>query len=194
MASGVIDSKLILKMVRENTRSTDAFRQEMEVIPSGNGESSLFRFEDMNKNRKIHIPLIPINDDEYIEYKGDIRKYPFYQKKEADEVRVISFDVALMGSRANDLSVFTVFRLTTVDDIDVEINDNGEEVKKYYKKYIREVAYIETCSGQNIDPQILRFKQLFYDLECDKAVIDAGGSGQAFLDLCTKKNSRLSKR
>lgn len=187
MSSGVIDKQLIKKMVRENTRGTEAFKQEMEVIPSSSGESAMFRFEDLNKNRKIHIPLIPITDDEYFEYKGDIRKYPYYQKKEDDEVRVISYDIALMGGRANDLSVFTVFRLTPFEDIDIEYDENGNEIRKVYKKYIKEIAYIETCSGKNIDPQVLRFKQLFYDLECDKAVIDAGGSGQAFLDLCTKK-------
>lgn len=187
LSSGVIDKKLIQKMVRENTRGTEAFKQEMEVIPSGSGESAMFRFEDLNKNRKVHIPLIPITDDEYIEYKGDIRKYPYYQKKEEDEIRIISYDIALMGGRSNDLSVFTIFRLTPFEDIDIEYDEDGNEVKKSYKRYIKEVLYIETHSGKNIDPQVLRFKQLFYDLECDKAVIDAGGSGQAFLDLCTKK-------
>ena len=170
VSSGIISKKTIEKMIKESTTNIEAFRQEMEVIPTGDNESSMFRFEDLNRCRKIHVPLIPISDDEYMEYRGDIRKYPFYQKKEKDELRLISFDVALMSSRANDNSAFTVFRLTL----------NGDE-------YIKEIAYIETMSGMNVEPQILRFKQLFYDLECDFAALDCGGMGQTFYDLCTKK-------
>jgi hypothetical protein len=185
--SGVIDKKLIQKMIRENTRGTEAFKQEMEVIPGGSGESAMFRFEDLNKNRKLHIPLIPITEDEFIEFKGDIRKYPYFQKKEDDELRVISYDIALLGGKSNDLSVFTVFRLTPFEDVDIDYDEDGNELRKVYKRYLREISYIETSSGRNIELQMLRFKQLFYDLDCDRAVIDAGGSGQAFLDLCTKK-------
>jgi hypothetical protein len=170
VSSGIISRKTIEKMIKESTTSIEAFRQEMEVIPTGDNESSMFRFEDLNRCRKIHVPLIPITDDEYMEYRGDIRKYPYYQKKDKDELRLISFDVALMASRANDSSAFTVFRLT----------QNGEE-------YIKEIAYIELMNGINVEPQILRFKQLFYDLECDFAVLDCGGMGQTFYDLCTKK-------
>lgn len=174
LSSGIISRKTIEKMIKESTTSIEAFRQEMEVIPTGDNESSMFRFEDLNKCRKIHVPLIPISEDEYMEYRGDIRKYPFYQKKDKDELRLISFDVALMSSRANDNSAFTVFRLTL----------NGDE-------YIKEIAYIETMNGINVEPQILRFKQLFYDLECDFAVLDCGGMGQTFYDLCTKKTEDL---
>jgi len=170
LSSGVINRKTIEKMIKESTTSIEAFKQEMEVIPTGDNESSMFRFEDLNRCRKIHVPLIPISDDEYLEYRGDIKKSRFYQKKEKDELRLISFDVALMSSRANDNSAFTVFRLTL----------NGDE-------YIKEIAYIETMNGVNVEPQILRFKQLFYDLECDFAVLDCGGMGQTFYDLCTKK-------
>lgn len=170
LSSGVISRKTIEKMIKESTTSIEAFKQEMEVIPTGDNESSMFRFEDLNRSRKIHVPLIPITDDEFIEFKGNITKYKFYQKKEIDEVRMLSMDVALMGGRANDATVFTVFRLTP----------NGSE-------YIKEIAYIETMNGINIEPQVLRFKQLFYDLECDYACLDAMGVGQPVYDLCTKK-------
>lgn len=170
MKTGVISKKTIEKMVKESTTSIEAFKQEMEVIPSGDGEASMFKFEDLNKSRKLHVPLYPTTDEEYIQYKGNITKYPYYQKKELTEVRLVSMDLALMQGRRNDLTVFTVFRLTP----------NGDE-------YIKEVAYIETMSGANIEPQILRFKQLFYDLECDYSCLDAGGVGMPLFDLLTKK-------
>lgn len=174
LSSGIINRKTIEKMIRESTTSIEAFKQEMEVIPTGDSESSMFRYDDLNKNRRVHTPLIPITDEEYIQYKGDIKKYKFYQKKEKDELRLISMDLALMGGRANDNSVFSVFRLTP----------NGDE-------YIKELVYIETIDGVNIEPQVLRFKQLFYDLECDFAALDCGGMGQGFYDLCTKKTEDL---
>lgn len=170
LSSGVINRKIIQKMIRENTTGTEAFKQEMEVIPSGDGEGSVFRFEDLNKCRKLHVPLIPISDEEFMEFRGDIRKYKYYQKKNSEEIRLLAMDVAQMGGRSNDASVYTVFRLTK----------SGTE-------YIKEISYIESINGENIDLQTLRLKQLYYDLECDFVVLDCGGIGQTIFDLCTKK-------
>lgn len=170
LRSGVVNKSIIEKMVRESTTSLESFRQEMECLPTGEGISSMFSFEELNKNRKLRVPLIPITDDEYIEYKGDIKKSLYYQKKQSDELRIISYDIARSGGRGNDLSVFTVFRCI----------QNGD----FYDK---EVAYIETMSGVETEAQILRFKELFYDLECDFAVQDAAGIGKIYLDFVCKK-------
>lgn len=172
LSSGVVNKKLIQKMIRESTRGIESFRQEMEVIASGDNESSMFRYEDMNKNRKIMTPLIPITDDEWLEYKGDIKRYPFYQKKEPYEIRVLSYDIATSGGKANDASVFTVFKLIP----------NGE----FYDK---DIVYIESINGMGMEHQILQFKRLFYDLNCDYAVIDAMGIGRVFTEYAMKKTS-----
>lgn len=56
--------------------------------------------------------------------------------------------------------------------------ENGEH-------YDKEVSYIEVMNGVNLDQQILRLKQLFYDLECDYVVIDAGGAiGNEAVNCC----------
>jgi hypothetical protein len=170
MQSGVINKKLIQKMIRENTTSVESFKQEMEVIPAGEGESSIFSFASLNNSRKIYVPLIPVTDEEYIELRGNIRKHKLYQPKGENEIRIISMDVAVMGGRANDSSIFTVYRSTLVNN-----------------EYVTEVSYIEGVNGKNIEPQVLRFKQLYYDLACDFCVLDCGGVGQTFYDLCTKK-------
>lgn len=68
-------------------------------------------------------------------------------------------DIAVGAGRKNDLTVITVFRCI--------------ENLEYYDK---ELAYIEVMSGVNLDQQVIRLKQLFYDLECDYAVVDAGGA------------------
>jgi hypothetical protein len=173
-SSRVINKKILQKMVRENTTGAEAFRQEMEVIPTGDSDSSMFSFDKLNQSRKIHVPILPITDEEYLDVRGDIRKAPHYKRKQPGELRILSMDVAMMGSTVgssdNDLSVFTLFVLTK----------DGE-------KYSKEIPYIETMDGTNIEPQVLRFKQLYYDLECDYCVLDCGGVGQTIYDLCTKK-------
>lgn len=157
--TGIISRSTIESQVRENKTDIHTFQMEMEVIPFGESDSSMFTYTQVNRARKLVVPLIPPTDSEYIECKGDLRKLPFYQKKENYELRVISMDIAVSAGRLNDNTVFCVFRLT----------NNGDH-------YIKELSYIETLNGVNLDRQILRLKQLFYDLECDYAVIDAGGA------------------
>lgn len=157
--SGIIQKSYIESVVREKLANLKNLKMEFEVIPHGESESAMFTFDEVNSARQIRVPLIPPTDDEYIETKGIHRNLPYYQKKEQKEKRVISMDIAIGGGRKNDLTVFSVFRLF--------------ENIEYYDK---ELSYIEVMSGINLDQQILRLKQLFYDLECDYAVIDAGGA------------------
>lgn len=157
--TGIIQKSYIESVVREKLTNLKNLQMEFEVIPHGESESAMFTFDEVNSARQIRVPLIPPTNDEYIEIKGIMRNSPYYQKKEQKEKRVISMDIAISGGRRNDLTVFTVFRLF--------------ENIEYYDK---ELSYIEVMSGVNLDQQILRLKQLFYDLECDYAVIDAGGA------------------
>lgn len=175
--AGVIDESYVESVVREQQEDLSTIRMEFEVIPFGESEHAMFKFDQMRRVRKLRIPLIPVTDDEYIKLKGDIRKHECYQPKEKDEIRVIAMDLAVAAGRSNDNSVLMVFRL----------NPNGE----YYDK---EVAYIEIMNGINLDNQILRLKQTFYDLECDYCVLDAGGGlGITAMNLCgdvTRDNIR----
>lgn len=157
--TGIIQKEYIQSLVREKISDLNNIRMEFEVIPHGESESAMFSFDEVNSARNLLVPLIPPTDDEYIECRGNLRNLSSYQPKEHREIRVLSMDIAVAAGRQNDLSVFTVFRCT--ENID------------YYDK---EVAYIETMSGVNLDRQILRLKQLFYDLECDYVAIDAGGA------------------
>ena len=169
--SGVIDRKIIERQVKENLSDLNGFRMEMEVVPYGQSESAMFRFDDINKARKLFVPLQPCTDDEFIASNGVIYECPRYQGKQPEEMRIISMDIAVSSGRANDNTVFCVFRLMP----------NGE----YYQK---ELSYMEVLNGVNLDPQILRLKQLFYDLECDYAVIDANGAlGINAVDTCGQK-------
>lgn len=159
LESSILVEKTIERQVRENQNNLSKFSMEMECIPFGESEFSLFKFEDLNKSRKINLPLIPVTNEEYIEIRGDLRKSEFYQSLLPHEIRVVSMDIAVAAGKKNDNSVITVFRLF----------ENGD----YYEKNI---SYMEVMNGVNIDDQMLRLKQVFYDLECTYTVIDAGGA------------------
>ena len=166
--AGIIQKSYIESVIREKTTNLKNLRMEFEVIPHGESESAMFTFDEINSSRQLRVPLIPPTDDEYISIKGILKNSPYYQKKEFNEKRVLSMDIAVGGGRKNDLTVFTVFRL-------FENND-------YYDK---ELSYIEVMNGVNLDQQVLRLKQLYYDLECDYVVIDAGGAiGIAAVNAC----------
>lgn len=157
--ANIINRSTIEANLREHPEDIKTLQMEYEVIPHGESESAMFTFDDVNSARQLHVPLLPPTDDEFISCKGILRTLPTYQKKENGEIRVVSMDIAIGGGRKNDLTVFSVFRLFP----------NIE----YYDK---ELAYIEVMNGVNLDQQIIRVKQLFYDLECNYAVIDAGGA------------------
>lgn len=176
LRSGVVNKSIIEKMVREATTSVEAFRQEMEVLPTGEGESSMFTYEDMNKNRRLKQPIYPITDEEYIEYNGNINKYPYYIKKESNEIRILVVDLAVMGNSLNDNSIFKIFRIKADSD-----------------EYIVDVPYVEAMNGVNTDLQILRIKQLHYDCQCDFTVLDGGGIGQPFFDVLTKRTEDYTR-
>ena len=157
--AGIIRKSYIENQFHDKNADISGLRMEFEVIPHGESESAMFTFDEVNSARQLRVPLLPPTDDEYIECKGILRTLPYYQKKEPRELRVISMDIAVGAGRKNDLTVITVFRC--IENIE------------YYDK---ELAYIEVMSGVNLDQQVIRLKQLFYDLECDYAVVDAGGA------------------
>lgn len=157
--AGIIRKSYIENQFHDRNADISGLRMEFEVIPHGESESAMFTFDEVNSVRQLRVPLLPPTDDEYIECKGILRALPYYQKKEPREIRVISMDIAVGAGRKNDLTVITVFRC--IENIE------------YYDK---ELAYIEVMGGVNLDQQVIRLKQLYYDLECDYAVVDAGGA------------------
>lgn len=175
--SNIITADFIDKQLKEEGTDPRTFRMEMEVIPYGESEHSMFKYEYLKRARRIVAPLIPITDDEFIKYGGDLTKSRFYQKKELNEIRVVSMDIAVSAGSINDNTVFTVFRLMEIDDY-----------------YMKEVSYIEAINGVNLDDQIVRLKRLYYDLQCDYAVIDAGGAlGINAANLCGQKTHDIMR-
>jgi hypothetical protein len=166
---GIIDKQRMIDEMEESDFDELQFSMEMECLPFGESDKAYFKFAEMNKCREILKPMIPLNNDEFIQFKGDRKKSKFYQPKKENEIRVLAMDIALMFGKSNDNTSYTMIRLLP----------NGDE-------YIKIVGYLEVGNGENTSVQSLRLKQLFYDLECDYCVMDCAGNGLGVFDDCTR--------
>lgn len=111
-----------------------------------------------------------MNDTEYFEFKDKKEKWFLYQEKLPNEIRLLTADIALLESANNDNTSIWIIRL---------IPDGG--------RYRKILAYGESLHGINSIIQTKRIKQLFYELECDYAVIDTQGVGRTLALLFRNK-------
>lgn len=174
-----IDSGLMSQEVAEDEISKlDPIHRSMEYqsIFYGEGKNSFFTAEEINKCRKLLTTFNPPTSMDYIRFKDSKSIYPPWKiHKEPDEIRVLSADIAVSAGKANDNSVYILYRMY--------------KDKNVYTKtvWIKEVCYIEAVNGMNSEDQALRIKQLFYDFECDRCIIDAHGIGLAVYDELKKE-------
>lgn len=168
--------KLLSKKRVEQQRTEEDFDQmswdmEYEALFVGENENAYYKLDDIQKCRTLPKPFYPPTDREFVENKGS-RKKLTNMPKQAGEIRIVSMDIALMGSSKsvrNDTTAFTLMRLLP----------QGEEFR-------RDVVYLESMAGQHAELQAIRLKQLFYDFEADFVGMDTNGNGIAIYDSCTK--------
>ena len=141
---------------------------EYLAIPIRGSGNTFFKYSDMSKARDNVKCITAMSDDEYILYKDNIEKWPYYVEKMPNEIRILAMDIALIESAKNDNSMMWIIRL---------IPDGGK-----YKKIL---AYGESMHGLNSTIQGKRAKQLFYETQCDYFVVDSMGSGVGLVDFCT---------
>lgn len=168
--AGYIDKKIVEQQFIDNQDSVEVLMAEYSAIPERGVGNSFFKYQDLEKARTNIKPLISMSDEEYIEFKNNKNKWPYYVEKLPNEIRILSMDVAVIESKNNDNSMFWVIRL---------IPDNG-----VYKKII---AYGESMHGINSIVQAKRAKQLFYEMECDYFVLDCSGVGIGVFDACSNE-------
>ena len=166
---GLLMKEQVIDEMQEEDFDQLSWEIEMECMFFGESEKAYFKYDDLNKGRKLPKPFLPMTNTEYIQYKGEKKKHKFYKPKREDEIRILGVDCALMGGRQNDASIFTFIRCIP----------NGDE-------YIKSVEYIEAIEGQHTTLQALRLKQIFYDLDCDYCAMDTAGNGIGIYDEVTK--------
>lgn len=166
---GLLMQEQVLDEMQEEDFDELSWEMEMECMFFGESEKAFFKYADLNKSREISKPFLPYTDIEYVQFKKDPKKYKFYKPKKRNEIRVLSLDVALMGGRENDATIFQFIRCIPVGN-----------------QYLKLIEYIEAIEGQHSTIQALRCKQIFYDLECDYCAMDTAGNSISVYEDLTK--------
>ncbi|WAX16605.1 hypothetical protein LC76P1_00168 [Lysinibacillus phage LC76P1] len=157
---GLLSRKRIENMKKKSDFDHLGFMMEYENLMFGENENALYAYEDVIKNRTLKKLFYPIDNLDYSELKNK-RKAPLM----AGEVRIIGVDIALMGGKGNDNTVYTLMRLIP----------NGDS-------YARKVVYIESLNGAHSEDQAIRLKQLFEDFQCHYVAMDCHGNGMSIYD------------
>lgn len=166
--NGFISKTIVEQTFQNNEENREMLLAEFCCIPERSAANSYFKYGALAKCQDNVKALYAMSDEEYITYKYDRKKWKFYQEKLPNEIRLLTIDIALIESAANDNTAIWCIRL---------IPDGG--------KYKKIAAYCESIHGINAVVQAKRFKQLFYELECDYAAIDIQGSGAGVYDILT---------
>jgi len=166
--NGFINRKQVEENFRENMESYNMLLAEYLGLPERGSGNSFFTYPMFSKVRNESRALCCMSDEEFIEFKDNKKKFPYYQEKLPNELRILCMDIAVIESKNNDNTAFFIIRL---------IPNGG--------KYTKIVAYADSLHGLNSMVQAKRTKQLFYELECDYCVMDTQGVGIGIFDACT---------
>ncbi len=173
---GLLMEEQVIDEMSESDFDEVAWSIEMECLFFGESEKAYFKFDDMDKNRKIIKALYP---KDYYNLLKD-KKFK-YEHKENNEIRLLSCDIAGMSGSQNDASAYMIIRLIP--------KSNG---------YERQIVYLETLVGGHTVIQATRIRQLFEDFDCDYIVLDTQNMGlgvydQLCIDLYDKERGKEYK-
>jgi len=163
----------LLDELAEDDMDIIGWEMEMNCMFFGESEKAFFKTDEILKVRKIYKPIYPKPFYELIKDKSFK-----YVNKESKEIRILSCDIAMIGSKQNDASVFKLIQLFPIESK----RDNTK-----IKGYERIVSYMETMVGVHSESQAIRIRQLYDDLDCDYIVLDRQGNGIAVYDNLCKK-------
>jgi len=155
----------VLDEMSEDDFDPLAWTTEMEGIWMGENEKSYFKFDDLEPNRVLSLPIYP--REVYNLFKSTQLKYPVKKDK---ELRILASDISVMAGKNNDASVYTILKL-----IPLSSSKTGE----YYS---REIVYMESMTGGHSTVQAMRLRQLFDDFDCDYIILDCAGVGMGIYD------------
>lgn len=150
------------------TMDSYTFAMEYENQMIGEGNNSYYILKDFDGIRRTKQPFYPLWKDEVVKYGR--KSNPHYANKMANELRVISIDIAMKAGRDNDNTIIHL--------ISAFAEDYG---------YQRNFVYSESFNGTSTSLQALRIKQLFYEFKADYIVLDTLNAGISVYDELTKE-------
>lgn len=165
----IMEGLLLRKQIEDEMSEADfselAFRMESEALWIGSGENSLYRFEDIERCRKLPYPWLPPATSTRVADKR-VQIPP----KKNGEIRIMSVDIALMASKKRDNDAASIF-----------INSNIPSGSS--SRRLSNIYYTENLEGMRSDTLALRIRKLFDVFDCDYLAIDTRGNGLPIVDL-----------
>ena len=171
--SVVIEHKLkTLNYLKREKKKLDKLSWRIEYLNERVKEntSAFFTYQELLRQQKILRPFYPRRTIDVLSNK----KNPFDIPKQIGEIRIVACDMAFVEGKKNDNSIFSCIRALpestthSVGDKNISI-DNG---------YRRQVTYMDSVQGGDIDMQAIRIRQLFEDFHADYIVLDMRNGGR----------------
>jgi hypothetical protein len=163
----LVNKEQLLDELAEDDIDEIGWHMEMNTLFFGESEKAYFKTEEIQEIKVVQFPI----------YKKEIQglignKKLINNKKQENEIRILSCDIALLGGDANDSSVYTLI--------------SGKRTKNGVR-YKREVLYMESHQGLHPETQALLIRRLYDDFDCDYIVLDRQGNGiSVYAYLCRK--------
>jgi hypothetical protein len=160
IAEGLLMREQIENEMSEETFSDITFMMEREGLFYGSSEDALFNYNILSERRNLQDGFKPLDY-----YKETATQIP---KKQANETRILSLDIALMASKKNknDASCFII----------------NQCMKTNEESYLSNISYVETQEGLVTEELGLLAMRYFYQYDCDYFAIDANGLGVGVAD------------
>lgn len=179
--SVVIEHKLkTLNYLKREKKKLDNLSWRIEYLNERVKEntSAFFTYQELLRQQKILRPFYPRRTIDVLSNK----KNPFDIPKQIGEIRIVACDMAFVEGKKNDNSIFSCIRAlpesTTHSAGDKNISiDNG---------YRRQVTYMDSVQGGDIDMQAIRIRQLYEDFHADYIVLDMRNGGIGVYDRLAK--------
>lgn len=160
----LLSAEQIMDEMTENDFNLLSFQMEMECLWFGDTDGSLFKFDELDKRRKIKNVFYPL------QYYNDKNSIPALS---ATEERILSVDVALMASnkkKKNDASAIFINSAIQADEV------------TYNSNFI----YGESFEGLTTDELGIIVMRYFYKYKCTQLVLDTNGIGLGVYDFICK--------
>lgn len=160
----LLSAEQIMDEMSENDFNLLSFQMEMECLWFGDIDGSLFKFDDLDKRRKIKNVFYPLQ---------------FYNDKtivsnvSSTEERILSVDVALMASskkKKNDAAAIFINNAIQTD------------ATTYNSNFV----YGESFEGLTTDELGIVVMRYFYKYKCTQLVLDTNGIGLGVYDFICK--------
>lgn len=140
-----------------------------------------FTYEMISRNRVLKRPFYPRRNEDVLSKVKNKYALP----KQTGEIRIVSCDIAMVGGKANDNSIFTCIRALP-ESKEYKVSDTSGDHIEIKQGYRRQVVYMEPQDNLETMAQAIRIKQLFADFDADYCILDCQNAGQSLYDSLAK--------